>query len=592
MTTMEMDVLGCLLEDCELTQRELMKRTGHSIGVINRSLRMFREEAFIDEDNHPTEKSQAMKQGGRMTRAIILAAGYGLRMIPIHKKAPKGLLEIDGEPIIEHTIRQLQQAGIEQIYVVVGFMKERYEYLTDKYGVTLLICNDYTTKNNLYSLAVARDYLENCYIVPCDIYFYNNPFRDYELYSWYMLSTEPTEQTDVRVNRMREIIRIPEGETGNKVVGVACILGEKASSISHQLAAMTSEGKNAHSFWEEAVSDKKKFDLSARLVTEQDYVEVNTYEQLREIDYYSKELQNDAIEAIKEALHIPYEEIINVDVLKKGLTNRSFLFTVKGQRYIMRVPGEGTDAFIDRAEEGFVYEQLKGHGICDDNIYFDARKGFKIARFIENARTCNENDPEEVRKCMRLARRAHELNLKANTELKLFEVIDYFEGLWETGESQYRDYEETKAHIFAMRPFVEQNARTPVLSHLDCNPDNFLFSTDAEGREKIDLIDWEYSQMHDPLADLAGFITYRMHDRAFADMVIDSYFPEGCDWKTRLLVYCYVALWGLYNSNWCEYKQSLGVELGEFAITEYRYAKQYYRIFEEEYEKHSKEEKD
>lgn len=77
---------------------------------------------------------------------MILAAGYGMRTVPINTETPKGLLEVNGEVLIERIIRQLHEVGIYEIYVVVGFMKERYEYLIDDFGVELVVNEEYTTK--------------------------------------------------------------------------------------------------------------------------------------------------------------------------------------------------------------------------------------------------------------------------------------------------------------------------------------------------------------------------------------------------------------------------------------------------------------
>lgn len=97
---------------------------------------------------------------------------------------PKGLLEVNGEPLIERAIRQLQEVDIREIYVAVGFLKERYEYLIDEFGVELIVNPDYVGKNNLYSLKLALPRLANAYVVPCDIRCRSNPFRKRELYSW------------------------------------------------------------------------------------------------------------------------------------------------------------------------------------------------------------------------------------------------------------------------------------------------------------------------------------------------------------------------------------------------------------------------
>lgn len=70
-----------------------------------------------------------------------------MRMAPVNSEIPKGLIEIHGEPLIERTIKQLNEVGISEIYVIVGFMKEMYDYLIDKYNVKLIVNTEYTTKN-------------------------------------------------------------------------------------------------------------------------------------------------------------------------------------------------------------------------------------------------------------------------------------------------------------------------------------------------------------------------------------------------------------------------------------------------------------
>ena len=91
--------------------------------------------------------------------------------------------------------------------------------------------------------------------------------------------------------------------------------------------------------------------------------------------------------------------------------------------------------------------------------------------------------------------------------------------------------------------------------------------------------------MQDPHVDLAMFCIYALYDRAQADWVIDEYFEGACPPRTRIKIYCYIAICGLLWSNWCEYKRLLGVEFGEYSLRQYRYAKDYYRIAREEMEK-------
>ena len=81
--------------------------------------------------------------------AIIMAAGMSSRFAPISFERPKGLLNVKGQILIERQIEQLMEAGIEDITVVVGYMKESFFYLADKYPVRLVINEDYYKYNNL-----------------------------------------------------------------------------------------------------------------------------------------------------------------------------------------------------------------------------------------------------------------------------------------------------------------------------------------------------------------------------------------------------------------------------------------------------------
>lgn len=111
-----------------------------------------------------------------MKNAIILAAGKSSSFAPFTYERPKGLFCVKGEILIERQIEQLHKAGIYEIYVVVGYMKEKFFYLEEKYGVVLLVNNQFSLKGNLYSLFVARNYLQDTFICCGDHYFLENPF--------------------------------------------------------------------------------------------------------------------------------------------------------------------------------------------------------------------------------------------------------------------------------------------------------------------------------------------------------------------------------------------------------------------------------
>ena len=122
-----------------ISQRELASKLGISLGKVNEELRQLKKNGLITQNNNVTEKGEKVLGASHPQRAIILAAGYGMRMVPINMEEPKGLLEVNQEPLIERLIKQLHKVGVYEIHIVVGFMKEHYEYLIDKYDVELIV---------------------------------------------------------------------------------------------------------------------------------------------------------------------------------------------------------------------------------------------------------------------------------------------------------------------------------------------------------------------------------------------------------------------------------------------------------------------
>lgn len=582
MNIQEYDVLNTLAETPFLNQRALADACGYSLGTVNRSLKELVEAGYVDEKSCLTQKSMAEIEDKRPRRAIILAAGFGMRMVPINTETPKGLLEVNGEPLIERAIRQLQEVGIREIYVVVGFLKERYEYLIDEFGVELIVNPDYVGKNNLYSLKLALPHLANAYVVPCDIWCRSNPFRKRELYSWYMVNDAVDRESDVRVNRKMELVSVPEKSGGNGMIGICYLTGPDAQTVRIRVAELCSNNRYDGAFWEEALYHKGKMIVAARVVPATQAVEINTYEQLRELDSNSNQLKTDAIRVICEALGARIEDVTNITVLKKGMTNRSFLFTCKNKKYIMRIPGEGTDQLIDRRQEAAVYKVIRPRHICDDIAYIDPNNGYKITEFLEGARVCDPLSDEDVKKCMKRLRDFHEMKLQVGHEFDIFGQIEFYQSLWPDNVSVYKDYAQTKANVLTLRTYIEAHAGEKVLTHIDAVPDNFLF-VEKNGQEDIRLIDWEYAGMQDPHVDIAMFCIYAMYDKPQVDRVIAAYFPEGCTASVKMKIYCYIAACGLLWSNWCEYKRSLGVEFGEYSLRQYRYAKEYYRYVQAEW---------
>ena len=178
-------------------------------------------------------------------------------------------------------------------------MKEQYEYLIDEYGVELIVAPDYVSKNNLHSLKTAAAHLSNSYIIPCDIWCEKNPYSRNELYSWYMVSDLVDDDSTVRVNRKQELVVQKEQAGGNAMIGICYLLETEAEIVRERLEELGRDSRYDGAFWEETLYRKDRMIVTARVVHAADAVEINTYEQLREIDSDSSQLHLSVISIFK-----------------------------------------------------------------------------------------------------------------------------------------------------------------------------------------------------------------------------------------------------------------------------------------------------
>ena len=136
-------VLICreLYEQPAQSQRDLAKKLSLSLGTINTTMAKALDLGYITKEDYGyplTQKGLNFLENYRVDAALFLAAGFGSRFVPLTYETPKGLLKVFGERMIERQIQQLHAVGITDITIAVGYLKEKFEYLIDAYGVKLL----------------------------------------------------------------------------------------------------------------------------------------------------------------------------------------------------------------------------------------------------------------------------------------------------------------------------------------------------------------------------------------------------------------------------------------------------------------------
>ena len=191
---MNRNVIICrsILENPAITQRELAQALDVSLGTANNLVKECISEHLIALAGAGGAYEllpaglELLKQY-KVDGALIIAAGFGSRFVPLTFEMPKGLLEVFGERMIERQIRQLHEVGVQNITIVVGYLKEKFEYLIDKYDVKLLYNPEYSSKNTLTTIYRAREVLRgrNMYVLSSDNWMRHNMYHAYEGGAWY-----------------------------------------------------------------------------------------------------------------------------------------------------------------------------------------------------------------------------------------------------------------------------------------------------------------------------------------------------------------------------------------------------------------------
>lgn len=578
-----------IFEYKQITQRELSVKLSLSLGSINNLIKGAADEGLI----YKKENELLISKAGmdylaefKVDRAIIMAAGFGSRFVPLTFETPKGLLEVFGERMIERQIKQLHEVGINDIVIVVGYLKEHFDYLIDKYDVKLIYNPDYSLKNNLSTLYHVRKYIDgsNVYILSSDNWIRENMYHKYEPYSWYsgVYMEGKTGEWALEFNKRKEIQAIHVGGTDNYVMYGPVYFSKDFSNAFVPLItqAYFSPGSDDW-YWENVLMNEinnKTGNLPPMYINKQPSNKVYEFENLEELrsfdDRYREKSGNIALELIAKVFNISESEIKDLRTLKSGMTNKSFLFTVADKDYICRIPGKGTDVLINRKNEYDCYMAVKELHITEEIIYFDRESGYKISKFYKNSRNANSRDIEQMGRCMELLKSMHDKKIHVNHEFNIAERIEYYKRLCiNSGGISFEDVETVHADMVILLNLLKDIKSESCLCHIDSVADNFIIT----GEGKIKLIDWEYAGMAEPIIDVAMCAIYSYYNKDEADNLLNLYLkrtPTEVEYKK---LYAYMALSGYLWALWTVYKANLGEEFGEYSLVMYRYAKDFFK---------------
>lgn len=271
------------------SQRDISKSLNISLGTVNKVINDLKKINLIDEELFLTKAGLEALEPYRVKRAIFFAAGFGSRLRPITLNTPKPLVRVHNKRIIETLLDACVEAGIEDIVVVRGYLKDEFNILLNKYPNIKFVDNEfYSEQNNISSAYVAKDYLCNCYILESDLYLTDsNLIQKYEYNTNYL--GKYVEKTDdwCFETKNKKIIRYKHGGNNcHHMYGVFHLTEEDSIKFKRDLEDFYNNVPGAKDcFYDDIALNyyKDKYDVVVR-ECEDGIVEIDSFNELKEID--------------------------------------------------------------------------------------------------------------------------------------------------------------------------------------------------------------------------------------------------------------------------------------------------------------------
>ena len=289
LTRKQFDILSILAEEKgTLSQRQLGEKSGHSLGTVNRVMQELTELQYVTEGEITGAGISALEPY-RAKRAIFIAAGFGSRLVPITFNSPKPLVRVHGQRIIDGLIDACLDAGINEIYIVRGYLAEQFDQLLYKYPMIRFLENPvYNEANNISSAMVARYMLSNAYVFEADLLISNPKIITKYHYTSDFLAIKK-DRTDDWCFIVKDGVIVEEKVGGLdcwQMVGISYWNEEDGHKLSDDIKMTYEQPGGKERYWEQVplVFCKKHYKVEVRECQENDIIEIDTFRELKAID--------------------------------------------------------------------------------------------------------------------------------------------------------------------------------------------------------------------------------------------------------------------------------------------------------------------
>lgn len=287
----QFDVLKRLAEEKRnMTQRELEDTTGYSLGTVNRVMKELADLGYVESGIITNDGIEALEPY-RARRAIFIAAGFGTRLVPITFNTPKPLVRVHGIRIIDRLIDACLEAGINEIYIVRGYLGELFDQLLYKYPMIRFLENPvYNEANNISSSLVARYMLSNAYVFEADLLLSNPSIICKYHYTSDFLAIKKERSDDwcfvVKDGIIQEEKVGGEGDDIWQMVGISYWNESDGHKLSQDIQDVYNSPGGKERYWEQVplVYRKDNYSVEVHECFDEDIVEIDTFKELKEID--------------------------------------------------------------------------------------------------------------------------------------------------------------------------------------------------------------------------------------------------------------------------------------------------------------------
>lgn len=289
LTKKQFDILDYLCEAQEsITQRGLEEATGYSLGSINKNVKALNEEGLVA-DGKITKAGLEAMEAYRVKKAVFIAAGFGSRLVPLTFNTPKPLVRVHGQRIIDSLLDACLEAGIDEIYIVRGYLAEQFDQLLYKYPMLKFIENPaYNEANNISSAMCARYLLQGAYVFEADLLIHNPKLvRKYQYQSNFLGFYK--DRTDDWCFDVKDGI-IQEQKVGGlncyQEVGISYWNSSDGARLAEDIKKAYEMPGGKELYWDQVATKifKEHYQIAIRECREGDITEIDTYKELKAID--------------------------------------------------------------------------------------------------------------------------------------------------------------------------------------------------------------------------------------------------------------------------------------------------------------------